>query len=371
VGRRRTYFETREKAEAEKTAKEIEAANFGIQAASLTASERIMALDAITKLKPFGVTLTTVVNEYVERRKACTASVAEAVEKFMATRRQLGRSATHLANLKAIFARFTAKHGADHISDVTADQIEAFIYAQPGSPRTLNHHRTKLHSLFEFARRRRLARENPVKDIEPQQVKSTKVGILTVEQMRRLLVATKADPDIFATVALGGFAGLRPEEIARLSWSAIDLENCQIDCGAEITKGAAHRFVRIEPNLLAWIQPVVVEALRQGQVKIHRSNFWRRFNRVRRAAGFDLRGNGAPEEVQPDEQLVPWPHDGLRHSFGSYHLAHFKDAARTALEMGHRSTAMLFEHYRARVPDKAAAEWFAILPQKERKARNE
>ena len=71
-------------------------------------------------------------------------------------------------------------------------------------------------------------------------------------------------------------------------------------------------------------------------------------------AGFHLRGNGAPNALAPGEELVPWPHDCLRHSFGSYHLAHFKDAARTALEMGHKSTIMLFSNYWARVSEKDA-----------------
>ncbi len=38
-----------------------------------------------------------------------------------------------------------------------------------------------------------------------------------------------------------------------------------------------------------------------------------------------------------------------------HHLAHFKDAARLALEMGHTDTSMIFGHYRELVrPDEAA-----------------
>jgi len=33
-------------------------------------------------------------------------------------------------------------------------------------------------------------------------------------------------------------------------------------------------------------------------------------------------------------------------AYASYHLAHFKDAARLALEMGHTDTSMIFGHYR-------------------------
>jgi hypothetical protein len=49
---------------------------------------------------------------------------------------------------------------------------------------------------------------------------------------------------------------------------------------------------------------------------------------------------------------VPWPHDALRHSFASYHLAKFQNAPSLALELGHQSNALIFSNYRRRVtPD--------------------
>jgi integrase len=40
-------------------------------------------------------------------------------------------------------------------------------------------------------------------------------------------------------------------------------------------------------------------------------------------------------EARKAPNLAKWPLNGFRHSYASYHLAHFKDAARLALEMGH------------------------------------
>jgi hypothetical protein len=54
--------------------------------------------------------------------------------------------------------------------------------------------------------------------------------------------------------------------------------------------------------------------------------------------------------------------NALRHSFGSYHLAHFQDASRTAFQLGHSSPKMLAEHYDAVVLPKGAAEWWQIVP---------
>jgi integrase len=52
----------------------------------------------------------------------------------------------------------------------------------------------------------------------------------------------------------------------------------------------------------------------------------------------------------------------LRHGFASYHLAHFKNAAELALEMGHTDQQMIFEHYRQLVRPKEAARYWKICP---------
>jgi hypothetical protein len=37
--------------------------------------------------------------------------------------------------------------------------------------------------------------------------------------------------------------------------------------------------------------------------------------------------------------ITEWPENALRHSFASYHLAHFMNAAETAPQLGHHATA--------------------------------
>jgi hypothetical protein len=56
-----------------------------------------------------------------------------------------------------------------------------------------------------------------------------------------------------------------------------------------------------------------------------------------------------------------WPQNALRHSFGSYHLAQFGDAAKLALEMGN-SPATIFKHYRQLVKPKEAQRYWKIAP---------
>jgi hypothetical protein len=57
-----------------------------------------------------------------------------------------------------------------------------------------------------------------------------------------------------------------------------------------------------------------------------------------------------------------WPRNALRHNFASYHLAWYRDASRTALELGHSESRTLFAHYSELVTREAAKEYWKILP---------
>lgn len=62
-------------------------------------------------------------------------------------------------------------------------------------------------------------------------------------------------------------------------------------------------------------------------------------------------------------KITQWPPNALRHSFASYHLAHFRDAAQLALELGHTTTEVLFNHYREVVTPEEAEKYWKIGPE--------
>jgi integrase len=169
-----------------------------------------------------------------------------------------------------------------------------------------------------------------------------------VEQATALLV--NAAPEVLPYIAIGLFAGLRRAEIERLDWSEIDFDSGHIEVTAEKSKSKlANRFITLQPCLRAWLMPV--RKLR-GHVTPQESFVFRDlFDQTRKAAGL----------------LSEWPDNALRHSFASYHLAHFKDAKALALEMGHIDSGMLFNHYRALVKPKEAKRYWNIKPVVSRK----
>jgi len=102
-----------------------------------------------------------------------------------------------------------------------------------------------------------------------------------------------------------------------------------------------HRFVTMQPNLREWLLP-----LRKHKGNVMCEEFRKQFNQTRTDAG-----------------IAKWPDNGLRHSFASYHMAHFKNAASTALELGHHDSRITFAHYRELVKPKEAARYWNIKPE--------
>jgi integrase len=142
-------------------------------------------------------------------------------------------------------------------------------------------------------------------------------------------------------LAIGLFAGLRRAEIERLDWSEIDFESGLIEVTAQNSKTATRRLVTMQPNLREWLLP-----LRQHKGSVPPSNCFRQsFEQARAAAG-----------------IAEWPENALRHSFASYHLAAFKNAASTALELGHHDSRITFAHYRELVRPTEAERYWKILP---------
>ena len=208
------------------------------------------------------------------------------------------------------------------------------------SARTVNHYRTALTQLFNHGYKIGAVEVNPMDHMEVMKVKSGEIGILTPAQVAALL--SHAADELLPGLALGFFAGIRRAELGRLDWSEIDFEENHIEIKAEKAKTASRRIIKMHDNLREWILP-----LRKLKGPVMPSEMiWR------------MRLADAMKAVE----VAEWPHNAARHSFASYHLAEFKDAASLALEMGHGTTKMIFEHYRALVSPKAAKTYWSIKP---------
>jgi integrase len=347
--RKRSFYEVKQAADSFAKFKNRERYRNGIEHSEFPTALRVMAQNAAEQLKPFGKTIIDAVQHYVAYLKAseksCTA--AQLVNEILAAKKADRLSVRHLADLRARLRKFAEHFDGKPVATITPAEIDDWLRSLPVSPVTRNNFRKVTVLAFSFAVKRGYAISNPALTTEKAREPKTKPGILMPEQASALLV--NASPACLPYIAIGLFAGLRRAEIERLDWSEIDFESGHIEVTAEKSKSkVANRFVTMQPNLRAWLLPF-------RKLKGHvapQANFRKLFKQSRLAAG-----------------VTDWPDNALRHSFASYHVAHFKDAKGLALEMGHTDSGILFNHYRALVRPKEAERYWSLkpLPKEDRK----
>ena len=241
-------------------------------------------------------------------------------------------SPRYLGDLRVRLGRFALSFGEEMIAGISASRIDEWLRGLGVGAVTRKRSVGRLAVLFSFAKRHGYVTENPVADVERAKERETEIEILSVSQAARLLEC--AGSDMLPFWAIGAFAGLRRAEIERLTWSEIDFDASVIEVKASKSKTASRRLVTIQPNLREWLAPYRTRIGRVCPV-----NLQRKINDDRERAG--LRAG--------------WPQNALRHSFGSYHLAQFNDAAKLALEMGNSPATIYFRHYRQLVKPKAGS----------------
>ena len=342
---KRRFFRTIGEAKTFAQQRETELLDQGREALNFPSEARVEALECQKLLAPFGKRLRDAATFYAAHLKQSSASctVASAFAEYYSKKVSAGVSRNYLNHLRSIIGRgFVGSLPSERlVSEITEVECEAWIDSNPKlSNRSRNAKLKHLSAFFNWCKNRKLCAENPTREIEFRPEVDSEIGILSPEEVRALLEA--ADPQLLAYVAIAAFAGIRKAEIHRLDWSEIDLQDGFIEVPAAKAKTANRRLVKIQPCLDAWLRPIA----RQSGPVVAISDLWIRLRKLRARAG-----------------LTKWPQNALRHSFASYHLAHFKQPQELQMEMGHSGPGMLYKHYRQLVRSPDAAAYWSIFPQ--------
>jgi integrase len=195
-------------------------------------------------------------------------------------------------------------------------------------------------SLYRWHGVRAVCRDNPFYSAPARD--DGRVEILTPEQMA-ILLKTEF-PQWFRTyLVCGGFAGLRTIEMHRMDHASIDWQYKEILVRKSDSKqgeAAKPRSITIQPAFERHMARDLDGNLLAGSSK---KKFRNCFKQV-----CDLLG------------IEDWLKNSLRHSFASYHLAHFRDAAKTSFEMGHESPKLLYKTYANLVSRRDAEKWWNL-----------
>ena len=299
--------------------------------------------------------------------------ISDVYDEYIRNKTASGKRQRTISDTQFKLKTFLETFGKISISSITTADVESWLNQQGYVSTTRNAYRTAISGLFNHAVKRRYVEYNPVTAIETVTVDQGLPSIHTIAQVKamlktastftpsRMVVAardsnrkvTKRKPQVITDpeqiqkaraaivpyLAIGYFAGLRPEnELVNLDWKDIDLEARTIRVDPATSKKRRQRYVDMSENLVKWLTPY---ARKEGKIGFSRAIF----------------------RTVRDTAKVEWSKDVMRHSFGSYLLAHNEDAPKTAMQMGHSGVDVLFNHYRNLVKKTEAAEYWNIAPE--------
>jgi len=328
----------------------------------LTDAERGEVAVNLPLLRERGISLTEAVRFVLKRMrpKELTKTVNEVVEELVASKAQrFGRGDLRERSYTDFAYRtrkFADSMGGRLVEEVTGEEIRAWLNGLKRGPRTNWNYMAVIGEVFRYAVQKKYAFSSPLDeltDVERKELCGSgdpkEPCILRVEEAERLLNAALVNPelDLLGAVTLALFCGLRTEEIKRLEWGSVRMEEMPpvVVIGAKIAKKRRIRHVDIPPVALAWLSLV---PNRTGQVarSEHANDYQKRFKKLHKLAGF-----------------AAWEANAMRHSFGSYHYALNGNPLETSRLLGHKaSDQVLFDHYRALVTREQGERYFSIYP---------
>jgi integrase len=382
-GRRvqRSYGTEREAKAALRAAQEAQARH-GSMASELTGSAMAEMVLAREKLRAVGTSITEAVEFYLKhaRRRKERVRLAEGVERFRDARERAGCSVRYLRQLGVSLGSLARWRPMAMMDEIERDDVVRWLEAGGWSPKTRNGYLGDVRACFEWAVREGLCAVNPAREIAKAKLGDGEIGTLTLGQCEELLLAALAmtkdegrrtnGVSMMGFIVLGMFGGLRPAEIQRLDWSAVDVEEGTVIVAGAQAKTRRRRVVDLSGNAVEWLRCAQnVETRMRNEEGPICGRYWdARWRMFRRSLGWAVGSGerGITETVGPGDKewgrLGLWPHNALRHTYASMHYAMWQDEAKLQAQMGHESAAMLHRHYRALKMRKEAERFWALRP---------
>lgn len=271
------------------------------------------------------------------KKSRATVSFSRLYEEFFRDNEGL-RSRT-VSDYRQILGR-TAENYSDFwkwkVRSVCTEDVHEILNLVFSTPRQRFKARSVFHALFSYAEKRRWVSQNPVTPIMAPRLKEQEITPLSLPEIHRLLSAARTvnNGECLVPIAIMLFAGIRPREVERLSWSDIDFEEGVISIASRHAKTGGARHVTI----LKPLQKILSECLEKinspelSGKRITPLNWEKRWKGVRLVAGWSGEDNR-------------WQQDVLRHTFASYHAKYFKNFQLLQCEMGHANANLLRTRY--------------------------
>lgn len=313
--RQRVFFETRD--EAKDYAADLRAGyeEHGTQACVISPSLADEAQRAVKLLEPYGISLLEAARAAVEKKKAELASKAieEAIEAFLKSRTT--RSEAHNKAYGYMRRDLLVSFPGRMMSSITAAELLEHVEEASSTAATFNALARLIRAFWRWCAKhpRDWCDDKTVEVLERKDTTKDEIGVLKAKQCQKLLdTAAKHYPDCVPGLAIALFTGLRKAELERLRKD--DITKSGINLPAASTKTGRRRFIHMPAPLAAWLKSYPIEDT------ILPLNWHKKEKAVRRLAGWRVWSDFV-DPPKPPSDLPEWPHNALRHTHASVHVA--------------------------------------------------
>jgi integrase len=302
--------------------------------AALSSQEQLDLVGAYRIAQQRSICLLEAALNFNSAAKHNAITLPEAAQVYLAKKTSESLRQLSLQQIRWKLGLLTQAFGNKTPNTITPTHLEHWFAQRKWTRSTIDGVIAKIGPFFTWCVREGYCESNPCKAVKRPRSDDSPPAIFTPTEAQKLLqAALRYDRRLIPYLAIGLFAGVRPLEIERLTWA--DISDRYIEITAAKAKTRQRRLVSLLDNLKEWL------AL-GGDLPL--MNKRKRLARLLKLA------------------QLKWQPDIMRHSFASYHLAMHTSADKTALELGHRDSKMLFAHYRELVTQEAAQAYWSIRP---------
>ena len=261
------------------------------------------------------------------RLRSRTVSFAKAVEAALEDRKRKGLRARSIVDFRYLCKRLVKMNpglAERRMRSITSEDCRRYLEkAFSGSAAQYRKGRAILSGVFSTAIRHEWCDSNPVARVEVPEVVEKPIEPLTIEEVESLEEAARRPEheDMQLSLHLMLYCGIRPTEVSRINPETdIDWEHAQVLVRPTASKTGGGRVVPLRK----------AGAITVRSIPRRWEHRWRA---LRQAAGWSK------------EAAHPWRQDVCRHTFATYHAAHFRNFPALQLEMGHRDATLLRTRY--------------------------
>ena len=261
------------------------------------------------------------------RLREKTVTFAKAVEAALEDRKRKGLRARSITDFRYLCRRFMKKNpglAGRRVRCITAEECRAYLQEAYGnSASQYKKARAILSGVFSTAIRHGWCDINPVARVEAPDIVEKPIEPLTIEEVERLEAAAQQPEhqEMQLSLHLMLYCGIRPTEVSRINPERdIDWQNQRVVVRPTTSKTGGGRVVPLR---------------KAGNIAVRTipRRWIQRWRALRKAAGWSK------------ETAHPWRPDTCRHTFATYHAAHFRNFPALQLEMGHRDSELLRTRY--------------------------